>query len=148
MPSLTRHHDPIIAVATASGRGAVGIVRISGTGLDALIQALCGRSLEARRATYGAFVDATGAPIDAGLALYFPAPHSYTGEDVLELQAHGGPVVLQLLVARCLQAAAELETRADSPVLRRAPTPRARSRSYSMSELSTRVSPSRASPPA
>ena len=120
MLSLTRHHDPIIAVATASGRGAVGIVRISGTDLGALIQALCGRSLEARRATYGAFVDAVGAPIDTGLALYFPAPHSYTGEDVLELQAHGGPVVLQLLVARCLEAAAQLEPGAD----RRAPTPR------------------------
>ena len=107
MLSLTRHHDPIIAVATASGRGAVGIVRVSGTDLGALIQALCGRTLEARRATYGAFVDAAGAPIDHGLALYFPAPHSYTGEDVLELQAHGGPVVLQLLVARCLEAAAQ-----------------------------------------
>ena len=107
MLSLTRHHDPIIAVATASGRGAVGIVRVSGTDLSALIQALCGRALEARRATYGAFVDAAGAPIDHGLALYFPAPHSYTGEDVLELQAHGGPVVLQLLIARCLEAAAQ-----------------------------------------
>ena len=108
MSSLTRHHDPIIAVATASGRGAVGIVRVSGTDLSALIDAVCGRALEARRATYGPFIDAAGAPIDAGLALYFQAPHSYTGEDVLELQAHGGPVVLQLLVARCLEAASQL----------------------------------------
>jgi tRNA modification GTPase len=106
---LPRHFDPIVAVATASGRGAVGIVRVSGQGLAALIDALCGRALEARRATHGPFLDASGAAIDRGLALYFPAPHSYTGEDVLELQAHGGPVVLQLLLARCLEAAAEID---------------------------------------
>ena len=106
---LTRQHDPIVAVATASGRGAVGIVRVSGPDLGALIVTLCGRTLEARRATYGTFADAQGAAIDRGLALHFPAPHSYTGEDVLELQAHGGPVVLQLLVARCLEAAAETD---------------------------------------
>ncbi len=106
---LSRQHDPIVAVATASGRGAVGIVRVSGPDLGALIFALCGRLLEARRAIYGAFADAQGVAIDRGLALYFPAPHSYTGEDVLELQAHGGPVVLHLLVARCLEAAAETD---------------------------------------
>lgn len=107
--SLGRHHDPIVAVATAPGRGAVGIVRVSGRGLAALIHALTGRALQPRMAAYGPFLDAAGQPIDQGLALYFPAPHSYTGEDVLELQAHGGPVVLQLLLARCLQAAAECE---------------------------------------
>ena len=106
---MARHPDPIVAVATASGRGAVGIVRVSGPGLGALIESLCGRPLQARRATYGRFADASGAAIDRGLAIYFPAPHSYTGEDVLELQAHGGPVVLQLLVARCLEAAAEVD---------------------------------------
>jgi tRNA U34 5-carboxymethylaminomethyl modifying GTPase MnmE/TrmE len=63
--------------------------------------------LKPREATYLPFADADGSPIDHGLALHFVAPHSFTGEDVLELQAHGGPVVLQLLVARCLQAAAE-----------------------------------------
>ncbi|MEY2892625.1 MAG: hypothetical protein RJA98_2533 [Pseudomonadota bacterium] len=106
---LGRHHDPIAAIATAPGRGAVGMVRVSGRGLTALVQALTGRTLQPRLATYGPFLDDAGQPIDQGLALYFPAPHSYTGEDVLELQAHGGPVVLQLLLARCLQAAAEVE---------------------------------------
>ena len=99
------HDDPIVAVATASGRGAVGIVRVSGPDLKALVLALCGRALLPRHATHLPFFDATGAAIDRGIALFFPAPHSYTGEDVLELQAHGGPVVLQLLLARCLEAA-------------------------------------------
>ncbi|WCM93147.1 tRNA uridine-5-carboxymethylaminomethyl(34) synthesis GTPase MnmE [Acidovorax sp. NCPPB 2350] len=103
---LARHADPIAAIATAPGRGAVGIVRVSGKGLAALVEALCGRVLRPREATYLPFRDAAGGTIDQGLALYFPAPHSYTGEDVLELQAHGGPVVLQLLLARCLEAAA------------------------------------------
>ncbi len=106
---LPRHHDPIVAIATAPGRGAVGIVRVSGRGLDLLVQALCGKALKPREATYGPFRDADGSPIDHGLALHFPAPHSYTGEEVLELQAHGGPVVLQLLLARCLRAASETD---------------------------------------
>ena len=106
--TLPRHQDPIVAIATAPGRGAVGIVRVSGRGLAALTQALCGRCLRPREATYTPFPDAAGVAIDHGLAIYFPGPHSFTGEDVLELQAHGGPVVLQLLMARCLQAAAEL----------------------------------------
>jgi len=102
---LARHQDPIVAVATAPGRGAVGIVRVSGKQLQPLVKALFARELKAREATYLAFPDADGSPIDHGLALYFAAPHSFTGEDVLELQAHGGPVVLQLLVARCLELA-------------------------------------------
>ena len=101
---LGRLQDPIVAIATAPGRGAVGIVRASGRDLAPLIQAVCGRPLQARHAHYGPFVDGDGQAIDQGLALHFPAPNSYTGEDVLELQAHGGPVVLQLLLARCLQA--------------------------------------------
>jgi len=100
---------PIVAVATASGRGAVGIVRVSGQGLLPLAQAVCGRTLAPRVASYGPFKDADGEAIDHGLALYFPGPHSYTGEDVLELQGHGGPVVMQLLLARCLAAAAETD---------------------------------------
>jgi len=103
---LPRHHEPIAAIATAPGRGAVGIVRVSGRALAPYVQALLGRSLQPRQAHYLPFPDAAGQPIDQGLALYFPAPHSYTGEDVLELQAHGGPVVLQLLLERCLEAAA------------------------------------------
>ena len=112
---LARHVDPIVAIATAPGRGAVGIVRVSGKGLAALVQSLCGRELRPREATYLPFRDAQGQAIDQGLALFFPAPHSYTGEDVLELQAHGGPVVLQLLLARCLEAAQG--TASASPVL-------------------------------
>ncbi len=109
--------DPILAVATASGRGAVGIVRASGPGLSALISGLFARGLAPRQATYLPFTDAAGAPIDRGLAIHFPAPHSYTGEDVLELQAHGGSVVLQLLVARCLQVAAEADPATGQPRL-------------------------------
>ena len=102
---FSRQHDPIVAVATAPGKGAVGVVRVSGRHVGALIEAVCGRPLRAREATYGAFADGDGSAIDHGLAIHFPAPHSYTGEDVLELQAHGGPVVLQLLVKRCLAVA-------------------------------------------
>ncbi|AXF84596.1 tRNA modification GTPase MnmE [Ephemeroptericola cinctiostellae] len=98
----------IVAIATASGRGGVGVVRASGglAVIQALMQALCGRALTPRHAHYGAFLDAQNTPIDHGLALYFNAPHSYTGEHVLELQGHGGPVVMQLLLRRCLQAGA------------------------------------------
>ena len=105
---LSRHHQPIVAIATAPGRGAVGIVRVSGADIQPLIDAICGKSLRARQATYLPFRDADGGVIDQGLAIHFPAPNSYTGEDVLELQAHGGPVVLQLLLARCLAAGAVL----------------------------------------
>lgn len=101
---LPRHHEPIVAVATAPGRGAVGIVRASGRDLAPLIEAVCARALAPRVATYLPFLAADGSTLDQGLAIHFPAPHSYTGEAVLELQAHGGPVLLQLLLARCLEA--------------------------------------------
>ncbi len=114
---LARHHDPIAAIATAPGRGAVGIVRVSGKGLGVLVEAVCGRTLRPREATYLPFRDAVGQPIDQGLALFFPAPRSYTGEDVLELQAHGGPVVLQLLLARCLEAGAQAHPATGQPAL-------------------------------
>jgi len=104
---LARRQDPIVAIATASGRGAVGIVRVSGRALAPLAAAICGRVPAPRQATHVAFRAADGGVLDRGLAIFFPAPHSYTGEDVLELQAHGGAVVLQLLLARCLEAAAE-----------------------------------------
>ncbi len=113
---LSRHLDPIAAIATAPGRGAVGIIRVSSReALTPIIDAICGRELRAREAHYLPFKDAQGNAIDQGLALYFPAPHSYTGEHVLELQAHGGPVVLQLLLARCLEAGADLNLRLAEP---------------------------------
>lgn len=100
--------DPIVAVATAAGRGAVGVVRVSSPEpLQPLIEALCERTLEPRRAHRVRVRDARGEVLDEGLALYFPAPHSFTGESVLELQGHGGPALLQLLVERCLEAARE-----------------------------------------
>lgn len=114
---LARHQDPIAAIATALGRGAVGIVRVSGCNLNPFVQSLCGRQLIARAATYTAFLDHAGRAIDRGIAIYFSAPHSFTGEDVLELQAHGGPVLLQLLLARCLEAAAELDPVRQAPRL-------------------------------
>ena len=114
---LASRHAPIAAIATAPGRGGVGIVRISGAHLQPLLQALWGRSLRPREATYLPFRAADQSVIDQGLALYFPAPHSYTGEDVLELQAHGGPVVLQLLLARCLEAGAQSDPQTGRPCL-------------------------------
>ena len=112
---LPRHHQPIAAVATAPGRGAVGIVRVSGRGLAPLVTTLCGTMPEPRRATLLDVADAVGQPIDRGLALWFPAPHSYTGEDVLELQVHGGTIVLQLLLGRCLEAGAHIGLRLSEP---------------------------------
>ncbi len=109
--SPTPTSQPIVAIATALGRGAVGIVRVSGIGITPIVQSLCGRGLQPREATYLPFQDAQGHAIDSGLALFFPAPHSYTGEDVLELQAHGGAVVMQLLLARCLEAGKDLGIR-------------------------------------
>ena len=112
---LSRHTQPIAAIATAPGRGAVGIVRVSGASIEAVVQALCGRSLKPREATYLPFRAVDGSTIDQGLAIHFPAPHSYTGEDVLELQAHGGPVVLQLLLARCIEAGSTIGMRVAQP---------------------------------
>lgn len=100
--------DLIAAVATAAGRGGIGIVRLSGTALGSVACSLIGTLPQPRVATLARFLDAAGAEIDVGIALYFPAPHSYTGEDVLELQGHGGPMVMQLLLRRCLDLGARL----------------------------------------
>lgn len=94
--------DTIAAIATAQGRGGVGVVRISGNGIGNIAREILGKLPAPRHATFGDFLDAAGEVIDQGIALYFPAPHSYTGEDVLELQGHGGPAVLHLLLQRCL----------------------------------------------
>lgn len=96
--------DTIVAIATASGRGAIGVVRVSGAHVQSVMRHVCGRDLAARVATHLSFRDSQGEPIDDGLAIFFPAPHSYTGEDVLELQGHGGPGVLSLVVQSALGA--------------------------------------------
>ena len=100
--------QPIAAIATAPGRGGIGVVRVSGTDLLPLAQALTGTQPRPRHATLAEFRDEDGRSIDSGLVLHFPAPHSFTGDDVLELQGHGGPVVMQLLLNRCLQLGARL----------------------------------------
>jgi tRNA modification GTPase len=107
--------DPIAAIATAPGRGGIGVVRVSGRDLSAVIEALCDRALAPRTATLLPFRAADGGAIDTGLALHFPAPHSYTGEDVLELQGHGGPVVMQLLLERVLEAGRAIGVRVAEP---------------------------------
>lgn len=103
-----RKPDLIAAVATAPGRGGVGVIRVSGADVAPLAEAILGRLPEPRRATYTAFRDADGSTLDEGIALHFAAPHSFTGEAVLELQGHGGPAVLDLILQRCLALGARL----------------------------------------
>jgi len=100
--------DVIAAVATAQGRGGVGVIRVSGNDIEALTLAILGALPAARQAIYSTFLDANGDILDRGIALYFPAPNSYTGEQVLELQGHGGLVVQQMLLQRCLDLGARL----------------------------------------
>jgi tRNA modification GTPase len=111
--------SPIAAIATPPGRGGIGVVRVSGKDLTAVIDAVCGlprgAQLQPRHATYLKFLNADGSVIDQGLAIYFKAPHSYTGEDVLELQGHGGPVVMQMLLSRCLEAGKDIGLRIAEP---------------------------------
>ena len=99
---LSQRDDPIIALATPPGRGAVGVVRLSSKSLEAFATHLTKVTLSPRSAKLVSIKDPHGQTLDQVLAIYFPAPHSYTGEDVLELQAHGGPVVLQMLLKHCL----------------------------------------------
>ena len=101
--------DPIVAIATAPGRGGIGVVRVSAPDLVAFIGHFFGRDLTARHAHYLPFSDANGQAIDEGIALFFKGPHSYTGEDVLELQGHGGPAVLKRIIDRCLEVAREMQ---------------------------------------
>ena len=95
--------DTIAAQATAPGRAGVGILRVSGPAAKAVAQAVLHRLPKPRYAEYLPFYDADGAVLDQGIALYFPGPNSFTGEDVLELQGHGGPVLLDMLLRRLLQ---------------------------------------------
>ena len=108
MPSGDSKRDTIAAVATPPGRGGIGVVRISGSRAAHVAEKVIGLVPLARAASVAKFKDASGALIDEGIALYFPAPHSYTGEDVLELQGHGGPAVMGMLLAACLDAGARL----------------------------------------
>lgn len=95
--------DTIVAQATAPGRGGVGIIRVSGPLAAHVAQTVTGRTLRPRYAEYLPFTDENGQQLDQGIALFFPNPHSFTGEDVLELQGHGGPVVMDMLIRRILQ---------------------------------------------
>ena len=106
--SLTAGGDTIAAVATPAGRGGVGIVRVSGSLSSEVARAIIGRVPQPREATFARFRDAQGSPIDEGIALFFNAPHSYTGEDVLELQGHGGPWVMRELLHRCVSLGARV----------------------------------------
>lgn len=107
-PEEIRPTDTIVARATPAGTGGVAVVRLSGPAVPALAAQILGRLPRPRHATLASFRAADGEAIDVGLALYFPVPHSYTGEDVLELQGHGGPVVTDLLVERALELGARL----------------------------------------
>ncbi len=98
---MTPQTDTIAAIATAPGAGGVGIVRLSGPRARVIAEAVCAKPLPPRRAAYARVRGEDGEALDDGIALYFAAPASYTGEDVVELQAHGSPVVLRQLVARC-----------------------------------------------
>ncbi|MDH4215305.1 MAG: tRNA uridine-5-carboxymethylaminomethyl(34) synthesis GTPase MnmE, partial [Gallionella sp.] len=105
---LQPNADNIAAIATAQGRGGIGVVRVSGPHLETLVRGILGKTPVERHATLSNFLDENGDTLDQGVALFFSAPHSYTGEDVLELQGHGGPAVLQLLLQRCLDLGARL----------------------------------------
>lgn len=105
---MQQNTDTIAAIATAQGRGGVGVVRISGKASLAIAEVILGKTPKPRHAYYTDFTDEQGRVIDQGLALFFVSPHSYTGEDVLELQGHGGSAVLQLLLQRCLSLGARL----------------------------------------
>jgi len=101
-------NEVIAAIATPPGRGGIGVVRISGPSLESMLRLLVNTDVAPRRATRADFRSTDGGVIDQGLVLFFPAPHSYTGEDVIELQGHGGPMVLQLLLRRCLDLGARI----------------------------------------
>ena len=107
-PDATAAGDTIAAIATPAGHGGVGIVRLSGPRSHGIARALCAIELRTRHAHHVRFRDAAGETIDDGIALRFDAPRSYTGEDVVELQAHGSPVVLRELLARCCELGARL----------------------------------------
>ncbi len=105
---VPRQDDTIVARATPPGRGGIAVIRVSGPGVGEIATSMLGELPEPRRAELRKFVDATGEPIDSGIALLFPAPHSFTGEDVLELQGHGGTMVCDLLIERAIELGARI----------------------------------------
>lgn len=105
---IDRNAETIAALATAPGRGAVGIIRVSGPQSPAIARTILGKSLKPRNAEYLPFHQSDGTLIDMGIAIYFPAPHSFTGEHVLELQGHGGPVVMDMLLSTIVGLGARL----------------------------------------
>lgn len=100
--------DTIAAVATGYGRAGIGVVRVSGPGVQSLVTSLTGGIPPARHAALSAFRDADGEVIDQGISIFFPGPHSYTGEDVLEIQGHGGVAILRMLLRRCVELGARV----------------------------------------
>ena len=106
MLTLKPDNDTIAAIATASGIASIGVIRISGSQAKQIAQAILGQTISPRVAYYLPFLDSDQTVIDRGIAIFFAGPHSYTGEDVLELQAHGGSIVLQLLLQACLKQGA------------------------------------------
>jgi tRNA modification GTPase len=116
---MSSDEDPIVAIATALGRAGIGVVRVSGPRIDAIVSGLLGparaEQLRPRHAAHARFLDADGRVIDDGIAIFYRAPHSYTGQDVLELQGHGGPAVQRMLLSRCLEAGRALGARLAEP---------------------------------
>ena len=108
MTGTMAHTDTIVAIATPAGRGGVGIIRVSGGRAASIARLLVGKLPAPRLATFSNFLDADGSAIDQGIAVFFPGPHSFTGEDVLELQGHGGPVVMDMLLNRVVQVGARI----------------------------------------
>jgi tRNA modification GTPase len=108
MSAVEHDTDTIVAVATPPGAGGIGIVRVSGPQARSIAAAVCGRGIEPRRAVHARFLDADGSVLDDGIALLFAAPASYTGEDVVELQGHGSPALLQAVVGRCCALGARM----------------------------------------
>ncbi|MEH6589359.1 MAG: tRNA uridine-5-carboxymethylaminomethyl(34) synthesis GTPase MnmE [Halioglobus sp.] len=94
--------DTIVAIATAPGRGGIGIIRLSGSQASAIAERVCNRQLTPRYAQFTDFKDTSNSNLDSGIAIYFPGPGSFTGEDVVELQAHGGPIILDLIMRECI----------------------------------------------
>lgn len=112
---FSNNEQPIVAIATAAGRGGIGVIRISGPNLENLLYDLFKRKLNPRQAYYLPFKDSSDETIDSGIVLYFQAPDSYTGEDVIELQGHGGQAVLQRVLNHCLEIGKKYDLRLAEP---------------------------------